>query len=394
MGKDYYVILDVPKNAEDDQIKKAYRKLALKYHPDKNPAPEAQKMFQDISEAYEVLSDKNKRAIFDQYGEDGLKGGIPTGGPSEGAGGFPGGGFPGGGAGFSGFPPGATFSFSSSGPGGRSSGFQPREAKDIFEQFFSSLGGAGAGGFGDDDDDMFGRARGGMGGFPRSSMGGMGGMPGMSGMGGMPGGMPGSKFRQQQSSTSSSSQQQQQQPSGQKPAALERPLPVSLEDLQKGVTKRLKVTRKATESSGRSSEKILQVEVRPGWKSGTKIRFPREGDELTNGDIQDIVFVIEEKPHDTFTRQGDDLATNLELTLVEALTGFSKSIKTLDGKTLPISTSGARVIQPGQEERFPGEGMPISKKPGSKGDLIVKYTVKFPTQLSAAQKDSLKKILA
>ncbi|KAG0270723.1 DNAj domain protein, partial [Linnemannia gamsii] len=86
MGKDYYNILGISKDADDDQIKKAYRKLALKYHPDKNSAPDAEKMFHDISEAYEVLSDKNKRAVFDQFGEEGLKGGGGAG-PPPGAGG-------------------------------------------------------------------------------------------------------------------------------------------------------------------------------------------------------------------------------------------------------------------------------------------------------------------
>ncbi|KAF9083009.1 hypothetical protein BGX29_003441 [Mortierella sp. GBA35] len=342
MGKDYYAILGISRDADDDQIKKAYRKLALKYHPDKNSAPDAQKKFQDMSEAYEVLSDKNKRAVFDQFGEEGLKGG---GGPPPGAGGAGAGpgGFPGG---FSGFPGGGgthTFSFSSSGgPGGMGSGgFRPSDADDIFKKFFASFGG---GGFGDD-------------------MGGMGGMPG--GMGGM-GGIPRTR-------TTHSSQQQQQQSSGtpEKQPALVRTLGVTLEDLAKGVTKRLKVTRKVRDGSGRTADKILTVDVKPGWKAGTKIRFPNEGDELPNGATQDIEFIIEEKPHDTFTRRGDDLIVDLELTLLEALTGFTKSVKTLEGT-----------------------GMPISKKPGEKGDLIVKFVVKFPTQLTPAQKEGLKKILA
>lgn len=73
MGKDYYKILGLPKSATDDEIKKAYRKLALKYHPDKNKAPGAEDRFKEVAEAYEVLSDKKKRDIFDQYGEEGLK---------------------------------------------------------------------------------------------------------------------------------------------------------------------------------------------------------------------------------------------------------------------------------------------------------------------------------
>ena len=73
MGKDYYKILGLPKTATDDEIKKAYRKQALKYHPDKNKAAGAEDKFKEVAEAYEVLSDKKKRDIFDQYGEEGLK---------------------------------------------------------------------------------------------------------------------------------------------------------------------------------------------------------------------------------------------------------------------------------------------------------------------------------
>jgi len=73
MGKDYYKILGISKNASEDDIKKAYRKLALKYHPDKNKAAGAEERFKEVAESYEVLSDKKKRDIYDQYGEEGLK---------------------------------------------------------------------------------------------------------------------------------------------------------------------------------------------------------------------------------------------------------------------------------------------------------------------------------
>lgn len=74
MGKDYYKALGIVKTATDDEIKKAYRKLALKFHPDKNKAPGAEEKFKEIAEAYEVLSDKKKRDVYDKYGEEGLKG--------------------------------------------------------------------------------------------------------------------------------------------------------------------------------------------------------------------------------------------------------------------------------------------------------------------------------
>ncbi|WJX44585.1 DnaJ sub B member 6 [Trifolium repens] len=86
MGVDYYKILQVDKNANDEELKKAYRKLAMKWHPDKNPTnkKEAEAKFKQISEAYDVLSDPEKRGIYDQYGEEGLKGQVP---PPDAAGG-------------------------------------------------------------------------------------------------------------------------------------------------------------------------------------------------------------------------------------------------------------------------------------------------------------------
>lgn len=71
MGKDYYKILGIPSGSNEDEIKKAYRKMALKFHPDKNKDPNAEDKFKEIAEAYEVLSDPKKRVIYDQYGEDG-----------------------------------------------------------------------------------------------------------------------------------------------------------------------------------------------------------------------------------------------------------------------------------------------------------------------------------
>ena len=74
MGKDYYKILGILKGASDDDVRKAYRKMALKFHPDKNKSAGAEEKFKEIAEAYEVLSDKRKREIYDKYGEEGLKG--------------------------------------------------------------------------------------------------------------------------------------------------------------------------------------------------------------------------------------------------------------------------------------------------------------------------------
>lgn len=417
MGADYYKLLGVSRDASEDEIKKAYKKMALKWHPDRNGgSEEASKKFKEISEAFEVLSDKDKRTIYDQVGEEGLKGG----GAAAGAG------FPGfaGGSGFSsssGFPGGSTFTFTSgpggtpftSGPGGaRTGGYAPTDPQKIFEQIFSQFGGRG-GGFGG----MSGP--GGMGGMGGSSgFGGMGGSPGFGGMGGMgggrsgtsgmdgspnvfddddiggggffgmPGGMPsGRQHPRPQSSTSTSASA---------PATSEttRPLKLSLEELYSGATKHLKVSRRL--SDGTTEEKVLEIQVLPGWKSGTKIRFPRAGNEQPNGEAQDLVFVVEEKLHDVFTREGDDLICRLKIPLVDALTGVDgkKTIETLDGRKLQIPLPHG-VVKPNQETRIPNEGMPIRKQGSTKkkGDLIVRWDVIFPDRLTTTQKEGLKKLL-
>jgi len=110
--RDYYEVLGVSKNASDDEIKKAYRKLAIKYHPDKNPGnKEAEEKFKEVSEAHEVLSDKQKRARYDQFGHAGVNGGAAGGGNPFGAGGNP---FGGGTYSFNG----QTFNFDFGGMGG------------------------------------------------------------------------------------------------------------------------------------------------------------------------------------------------------------------------------------------------------------------------------------
>ncbi|RKP37007.1 DnaJ domain-containing protein [Dimargaris cristalligena] len=327
MAKDYYQILGISKDAGEDAIKKAYRTMALKWHPDRNKDnnAEAERKFKEVSEAYEVLSDKNKRAIYDQFGEDGLKGGM-------GGGGGGGGGGPGG-AGFNGFP-GGSFSFSSTGGGGGFRPFTPSNAEDIFAQFF-------AGGF-------------------------------STGSNMSPNGMGGATFMDMDGGG--------------------RPLRVTLEELYTGTTKKLKVNRRLIDSSTGSyypSEKILVIDIKKGWKPGTKLKFAGAGDETPTGHAQDIEFILEEKPHPVFKRDGDNLTVRLDLPLVEALTGFTRNIQTLDGRTLTI-TDDSRVVRPGQTRRISGEGMPVKNSPDRKGDLIVEFRVNFPTSLTPEQKSAIK----
>ncbi|EKM78983.1 hypothetical protein AGABI1DRAFT_75567 [Agaricus bisporus var. burnettii JB137-S8] len=369
MGVDYYKLLGVTKDASEDDIKKAYKKMALKWHPDRNKnSEEATKKFKEISEAFEVLNDKQKRTIYDQFGEEGLKGG---GGPTPGAaGGFPGGfgGVPGGG--------GTTFTFTSGGPGGRNQ-FNPTDPQKIFEQmfggggFFSGSGmfGRGGGGYDDDDD---------MGGFSYQS----------------PGGMPGGIPRRPQPSQRQSQFPGTSPQGAEKPPPIERPLKLTLEELYSGATKRLKVGRRLL--NGTTEDKVLEINVLPGWKDGTKVRFPKAGNEVPPyGESQDLVFVTETKPHQTFKRDHNDLICTVQIPLVEALTGSSskKIITFLDGRRLQVPQPFG-IVKPGQETRIHGEGMPIRKEGASKkGDLVVKWEVIFPNSLTSQQKELVRKAL-
>lgn len=343
MGVDYYKVLQVDRNAKDDDLKKAYRKLAMKWHPDKNPnnKKDAEAKFKTISEAYDVLSDQQKRAVYDQYGEEGLKGQMP----------------PPGAAGFSSMPHDA---------GSSSFRFNPRNADDIFSEFFgfsSPFGGMGGshshgatqfqrGMFGDDVFSQF-----------RAATGGAGGGEGSANM------------------------------TPRKGAMIERTLPCSLEDLFKGTTKKMKISRDVSDGTGRSTtvEEILAIEIRPGWKKGTKITFPEKGNEQRGVIPSDLVFIIDEKPHAVFKRDGNDLVATQKISLAEALTGYTAQVTTLDGRTLTIPINS--VISPTYEEVVKGEGMPIPKEPTKKGNLRIKFDIKFPTRLTSDQKKGIKLLL-
>ena len=154
-------------------------------------------------------------------------------------------------------------------------------------------------------------------------------------------------------------------------------LPLTLEELFTGVTKKLKVTRKR---GGADAEKLLEVVVKPGWKKGTAVTFDSESDEVPGGGVPaDIQFVIAEKPHERFLREGNDLVLRVRLSLAEALCGTRMDVPALDGRTLSLAVP--EVITPGYEKRIKGEGMPLSKAPGQRGDLLLRFDVAFPSYM-------------
>ncbi|CDK27886.1 unnamed protein product [Kuraishia capsulata CBS 1993] len=330
-----YTLLGVAPGASDAEIKKGYRKQALKYHPDK-PTGDTEK-FKDISEAFDILSDPDKRQVYDDYGLEAARGNAPAGGnPFAGAGG---GGGP---------------QYSSFGGGGRGHPFSQNDAFNIFSQF-SSKGGMGG-------DDFF-SSFGGAGGMP-GGMGGMGGMPGgFGGSGGFGGGAPRAE-----------------------PATVDLKLPCSLEDLFKGGVKKMKINRKGP--SGAQESKVLEINIKPGWKAGTKISYPNEGD-YQDGQRQTIRFTIDEKPHPTFKRQGDDLVATIPITFKESMLGFDRQIATIDGRQIPISRTSP--LPTDAQTTYPGMGMPISKTPSQRGNLLIKFKVDVPLRLSPEQKEAIQR---
>ena len=135
----------------------------------------------------------------------------------------------------------------------------------------------------------------------------------------------------------------------------------------------------------------MKIDIKPGWKKGTRITFPEKGNQETGMAPGDLVFVIDEKPHLVYKRDGNDLVANRKISLLEALTGKTLDLITLDGRNLTVPVSD--IVKPGHEMVIPNEGMPISKEPGKKGNLRIKFNVKFPSRLSEEQKANLKKVL-
>lgn len=382
MAKDFYKILGISRTATDDEIKKAYRKLALKYHPDKNKTPGAEDRFKEVAEAYEVLSDKSKRELFDQYGEEGLHPGAGGGG-GMGPGGVPGFG-------------GAGGSFSN----GNGTQFQYQSNVDpraTFAQFFGSSnpfglffngpsggGGVGVGGQSQsqrmfDGAGIFGGMEDDLDVFSQAQCGG-GGMPG----GGMPGAFRSQSFNMHQSPR----KDQPQDP------AVEHDLYVSLEDIERGCTKKMKISRNVLGPDGlpRKEEKVLNITVKPGWKTGTKITFQHEGDRYPGKLPADIVFTIRDKPHATFKREGSDIRYTAKVTLREALCGAQLRVPTLGGAVITLNTVG-EVIKPVTVKRIPGRGLPYPKEPARKGDLLVAFDIKFPDAVNEETRAALGQLL-
>mmetsp|Transcript_33392 Transcript_33392/g.50349 ORF Transcript_33392/g.50349 Transcript_33392/m.50349 type:complete len:411 (-) Transcript_33392:31-1263(-) len=358
-----YSTLGLSKDCTDKDIKKAYRKLALKHHPDKVPSKDrdkAEKKFKQIARAYEILSDDEKRKLYDQYGERSLDSNFNP--MFAGAGG-------GGGAGFSGFGAGPN-GFGGSGAGSQSFQYFPNQyggggGSSPFSDMFSGKGNpgsAGGGGVGGgmpiDLSDLLASMMGGKG-SPTSMPGGAGSTRGFA------------DFFNAGSTPPPPQQQQQQRPPPTE--GYTRPFHCTLEELATGRTKKLKVTIPVfDDETGQTipQNKIYTVDVKPGWKSGTKIKFKAKAG------FPPITFVLKVKPHPYLTRDVDNLVWNCRLTERQAKKGAKLKVPLPNGENLEISTQDRAPCRDGDTMTIHGKGMPL--KGGdvhNRGDLIIKFRV-------------------
>ena len=345
--KDYYARLGVAKDCREDELKKAYKQMAMKTHPDRKGGN--QEDFKRVAEAYDCLSDANKRAVYDRYGEEGLKAGFV---PPEARGAGPGPG-PGPGAGFSGFP--------GDGGGFTTHEFSNEDAERMFKSFFGSMGG-------------------GMGG-------GMGGIFGDLGGGG---GARGAAFGSGGADDMDWGQTPRQRSRGECVVNLE----CTLEELFSGTQKRFTIKRQVNGPSGGMMEKeeSITVDVARGWKDGTKLTYQKRGHEIPGqgpDSAADLVVVIKEARHRWFKRERDNLVFEVpSISLRSALVGFKAKIPGIDGNDLEVAFDDC--TEAGSSRVIRSKGM-INSRTGTRGDLVVKVAkVTFPKHLTEKQKTLIK----
>lgn len=355
--RDYYEILGAQKGASADELKKAYRKLAMQYHPDKNPGDkEAEAKFKEINEAYEVLKDEQKRAAYDRFGHGAFGNG---GGP--GAGGFGGGSDP---FGFGGFNFGQ-------GGGGFADIFD-----EMFGDFMQNRTSGGGSSRGTDMrfnlevtlEDAFKGSRADIR-VPSSIT-----CETCSGKGAKPGTEPvqcptcngHGKVRAQQGFFT-----------------IERSCPAC-----SGAGRIIKTPCPDCAGSGRTrKERTLKVDIPAGVEDGTRIRLAGEGEAGMRGaPAGDLYIFLSIKSHPLFQRDGADLHCRVPLPMTTAALGGEVDIPVIDGTTARVSINPG--TQTGQQYRLRGKGMSVYKS-SQRGDLYVETVVETPRNLTARQKELL-----
>ncbi|KAG6588253.1 DnaJ protein-like protein, partial [Cucurbita argyrosperma subsp. sororia] len=344
----YYEILGVSKNASQDDLKKAYKKAAIKNHPDKGGDPEK---FKELAQAYEVLSNPEKREIYDQYGEDALKEGMGGGGGHD----------P-----FDIFQ--SFFGGSPFGGGGSSRGRRQRRGEDVVKPLKVSL------------EDLY------LGTTKKLSL---------------SRNVLCSKCKGKGSKSGDSMNCSGCQGTGMK-VTIRHLGPSMIQQMQqpcnecKGTGETISDKDRCPQCKGEKvvqEKKVLEVIVEKGMQNGQKIKFPGEADEAPDSVTGDVVFVIQQKDHPRFKRKGDDLFVEHTLSLIEALCGFQFALTHLDGRQLLIKTNPGEVVKPDSFKAINDEGMPVYQRPFMKGKLYIHFSVDFPESLSAEQMKALEAVL-
>ncbi len=350
MAEDYYKILGVDRNASQEDIKKAYRALAVKFHPDKNPDnAEAEKKFKEINAAYDILKDAQKRAAYDRYGENAFNG---MGGGAGAAGGFD----------------------------------------------FSGAGGA----FSDIFEDLFGGGRG------RSSRG-----PEVHNRGSdlrynlevsLEDAYKGSK-KDIEINTMSSCEICDGSGSADKGETTQCDTCHGAGRVRmqqgffmvertcnkcQGMGTVIKNPCKKCSGTGRiKKNKKLSVKIPPGVEEGTRMRLPGKGEVgMLGGEAGDLYIFISVAPHDIFIRDGDDIHCKVPISFSTAALGGKVDIPTIDGVKARISIPEG--TQTGNQFRIKGKGMSQMRSPEKRGDMYAHAVIETPVKLSKKQKELLK----
>jgi len=299
--RDYYEVLGVPRDADQEAIKKAYRQRARKFHPDLNPNDaDAEAKFKEIGEAYEVLSDPQKRQAYDRFGHEGVHLGAAGAGPGAGAGAH-----------------GPRYTYTWSGEG------TPFE--DVAFEAFAGSAGEGASFI----EELFSR----LGGFRRAGAAGRTAAGGRTRPRGTPSGFQRTARRGQD---------------------VQSELTLSLEQAIRGVRTNLAIQRPQPDGSVRTEH--IEVTVPPGVRDGQRLRLRGRGMPVPGGGpAGDLYLVIHVRPHPHFRREGQDIYIDVPITVSEAALGATVEVPTVHGTRtrvrIPPGTRG------GQRLRLKGQGV-------------------------------------